>query len=601
MYKKVIYFALFYSLNILAMPTHNETLLTLPDNFDPTILENQEIAKALASLQLFKDDKDENLYYYVPPFRILPYKEGAAGGLRNYQLIEDLETARKILDDVKNKTYEKEEWFIGRLNRKLGFIKEEISRTQNNIDGLKSRIIALEEKLSGLVGTDNQKSIDYTTKLIDEKKAELEKESLSLVKKSEELKNEETSFSEAIAQEHIPSQIAFGSAYLRMAGGFFEAKLYTDAEELVEAFGDALATADNAYAGFFSMTIYAGFTKAELNALLKYKKLVPQARIIIMPGSKFAFSSTTDVGIEKDQPKSIKMFSNSTGAGNYTGANIVFDLTAAGARALTLSLDPFIVPLKVSAETTFRLEPFHAELRCNFSNEFSSRGIASSKKGFLFFPDEVTNNISTTSVSNGGPCSLKHISGDPKSAEFEALKKTKAFFDRIQFQEVEMNEMDKRYHVEHVSRELERHQRNNESPSFNPISSYLRLGLGGALIEGLYKLSTRKRYMHYEDTHRLSSHSFNETIYLTKSETQRTDWGVRLCLKYDASVLAYMRCTEFDEKNAVSIIEATENALNKSVCEPGDKITDCRNKRIAEMAKIPSETSLFEQDNLLFK
>ena len=593
MYKKVIYFALFYSLNILAMPTHNETLLTLPDSFDPTILENQEIAKALASLQLFKDDKDENLYYYVPPFRILPYKEGAAGGLRNYQLIEDLETARKILDDVKNKVYEQEPWFLGRLKDSLNHI----DYLKDNLKNTEERISFWELKLAEALLTDKKSFIDTCRQFIEDKTKQLALEKEAIKNATKELEN----YKLTLAQEHITSQIAFGSAYLRMAGGFFEAKLYTDAEELVEAFGDALATADNAYAGFFSMTIYAGFTKAELNALLKYKKLVPQARIIIMPGSKFAFSSTTDVGIEKDQPKSIKMFSNSTGAGNYTGANIVFDLTAAGARALTLSLDPFIVPLKVSAETTFRLEPFHAELRCNFSNEFSSRGIASSKKGFLFFPDEVTNNISTTSVSNGGPCSLKHISGDPKSAEFEALKKTKAFFDRIQFQEVEMNEMDKRYHVEHVSRELERHQRNNESPSFNPISSYLRLGLGGALIEGLYKLSTRKRYMHYEDTHRLSSHSFNETIYLTKSETQRTDWGVRLCLKYDASVLAYMRCTEFDEKNAVSIIEATENALNKSVCEPGDKITDCRNKRIAEMAKIPSETSLFEQDNLLFK
>ncbi len=593
MYKKAIYFALFYSLNILAMPTHNETLLTLPDSFDPTILENQEIAKALASLQLFKDDKDENLYYYVPPFRILPYKEGAAGGLRNYQLIEDLETARKILDDVKNKVYEQEPWFLGRLKDSLNHI----DYLKDNLKNTEERISFWELKLAEALLTDKKSFIDTCRQFIEDKTKQLALEKEAIKNATKELEN----YKLTLAQEHITSQIAFGSAYLRMAGGFFEAKLYTDAEELVEAFGDALATADNAYAGFFSMTIYAGFTKAELNALLKYKKLVPQARIIIMPGSKFAFSSTTDVGIEKDQPKSIKIFSNSTGAGNYTGANIVFDLTAAGARALTLSLDPFIVPLKVSAETTFRLEPFHAELRCNFSNEFSSRGIASSKKGFLFFPDEVTNNISTTSVSNGGPCSLRHISGDPKSAEFEALKKTKAFFDRIQFQEVEMNEMDKRYHVEHVSRELERHQRNNESPSFNPISSYLRLGLGGALIEGLYKLSTRKRYMHYEDTHRLSSHSFNETIYLTKSETQRTDWGVRLCLKYDASVLAYMRCTEFDEKNAVSIVEATENALNKSVCEPGDKITDCRNKRIAEMAKIPSETNLFEQDNLLFK
>ena len=386
-----------------------------------------------------------------------------------------------------------------------------------------------------------------------------------------------------------------------MGGGSFEAKLYSDVEELVEAFGDALASADNAYAGFFSMTIYAGFTKAELDAVVKYKKLVPKARIIIMPGSKFSFSSTTDVGVEQEQAKSIKLFSNSTGAGNYTGANIVFDLTAAGARALTLSLDPFILPLKISAETTFRLEPFHAELRCNFSNEFSSKGIASSKKGFLFFPDEVTNNISTTSVSNGGPCSLRHISGDAKSAEFKALKKTKAFFDKIHLEEVEMNEMDKKYHVEHINKELDFHQKNNKSASFNPLSSYLTLGLGGVLLEGLSKLSTRKRYMRYEDTHRLSSHSFNETIYLTKSEAQVTDWGVRLCLKYDANVLAYMRCSEVDEKKAVSIVEATENALNKSVCTPADKITDCRNKRIAEMAKKPSENNLFEMDNLLFK
>ena len=593
MYKKIIYFTLFYSLNILSMPTHNSTSLVLPIDLDPTITENQEIAKAIASLQLFKDDKDKNLYYYVPPFRILPYKEGAAGGLRNYQLIEDLETARKILTDIKNKTYEQEAWFLGRLKDSLNHI----DYLKNNLKYTQERINHWKNNLKEALVLDQKALIEVCYKFIDDESKQLVAENIKIENETKELEK----YKKNLIEEHITSQIAFASAYLRMAGGFFEAKLYNDAEELVEAFGDALATADNAYAGFFSMTIYAGFTKAELDAVTKYKKLVPQARIVIMPGSKFTFSSTTDVGTEKDQLKRIKMFSNSTGAGNYTGANIVFDLTSAGARALTLSLDPFIVPLKISAETTFRLEPFHAELRCNFSNEFSSKGIASSKKGFLFFPDEITNNISTTSVSNGGPCSLRHISGDSKSAEFEAMKKTKAFFDKIHLEEVEMNEMDKKIHVEHVNRELERHQTNNDSPFFNSISSYLRLGLGGVLLEGLSKLSSRKRYMRYEDTHRLSNHSFNETIHLTKSENQRTEWGVRLCLKYDANVLAYMRCSELDESNAVSIVEATENALNKSVCKSNDTIIDCRNKRIAEMAKKPSESNLFEMDNLLFK
>ena len=395
MLKKIFSLSFLLTSMLQAMPTQQKISLELPKNINIQSEEHKEIAKALLSLQLYEDSKDKNIVYYVPPFRPYVFDQGSAGGLRNMRLVEHFDDCLEILNNLKNENY-----------KNLPWMKERVSYIDNQIKYTQQRISFFEEKLAEAILVNNQNAVEKITAIISAKINEIEKLELELKKEIKTLE-----------KEHILSQIDLAAMYLRMAGGKFELKTYNNTAELIEAFSDSLASADNSYVGFFSMSVYAGFTQEQLETLAKYKMLVPDKKIILMPATDFNFTALTDTAKENNQVKSVKMFGDAKGAGDYTGANITFDLTVAGARALGMYLEPFIVPIAINAATNFQMEPFEAVLKCDFSSGYSVKGRSDIKDGLVIFDNDLTNQIKTHDQSSGA-CNVEMISGDRKSAHF---------------------------------------------------------------------------------------------------------------------------------------------------------------------------------------
>ena len=170
--------------------------------------------------------------------------------------------------------------------------------------------------------------------------------------------------------------------------------------------------------------------------------LVPDKKIVIMPATDFNFTALTDTAKENNQVKSVKMFGDAKGAGDYTGANITFDLTVAGARALGMYLEPFIVPIAINAATNFQMEPFEAVLKCDFSAGYSVKGRSDIKDGLVIFDNDLTNQIRTHDESRGA-CNVEMISGDRNSAHLTALQELEKVYEGVRLRRTTLSEQQK--------------------------------------------------------------------------------------------------------------------------------------------------------------
>lgn len=585
MLKKIFSLSFLLTSMLQAMPTQQKISLELPKNINIQSEEHKEIAKALLSLQLYEDSKDKNIVYYLPPFRPYVFDQGSAGGLRNMRLVEHFDDCLEILNNLKNENYKNLPWIKERVTSLKESLQEDIDYIKSNILDAKSRIKYLQEKRFDFMLTGNQEAINYIDKLIEEKKFELKEKEIQLSKKYEELYIKTQEFE----KEHIISQIDLAAMYLRMAGGKFELKTYNNTAELIEAFSDSLASADNSYVGFFSMSVYAGFTQEQLETLSKYKMLVPDKKIILMPATDFNFTALTDTAKENNQVKSVKMFGDAKGAGDYTGANITFDLTVAGARALGMYLEPFIVPIAINAATNFQMEPFEAVLKCDFSSGYSVKGRSDIKDGLVIFDNDLTNQIKTHDQSSGA-CNVEMISGDRKSAHLTALQELEKVYEGMRVRRITLSEQQKNQYYTGILSDLSNKQheeRKDDSSSIALISAYANLGLEGMLVQALSQASNFYWHTRIEDVENLSTVKFEKRIKLQGHETLRQYWPTNICLYYNSSKKAYDRCTKNGEHQAQSVIEASDKALNSSSCAKEDKSLECGKKRKLDLEQQP--------------
>ncbi len=581
MFKKIFSLSFLLTSMLQAMPTQQKISLELPKNINIQSQEHKDIAKALLSLQLYEDSKDKNIVYYVPPFRPYVFDQGSAGGLRNMRLVEHFDDCLEILNNLKNENYKKSPWFKERVS----YIDDQIKYTQQRISDAESRIKYFQEKRLDIMLTGNQEAINYIDKLIEEKKFELKEKEIELSKKYEELYIKTQEFEE----EHIISQIDLAAMYLRMAGGKFDLKTYNTTAELIAAFSDSLASADNSYVGFFSMSVYAGFTEEQLETLSKYKMLVPDKKIVIMPATDFNFTALTDTAKENNQVKSVKMFGDAKGAGDYTGANITFDLTVAGARALGMYLEPFIVPIAINAATNFQMEPFEAVLKCDFSAGYSVKGRSDIKDGLVIFDNDLTNQIRTHDESRGA-CNVEMISGDRNSAHLTALQELEKVYEGVRLRRTTLSEQQKNQYYTGIVSDLtnkQHEERKDESSSISLIYAYANLGIEGLAVQALSEASNFYWHTRIEDVENLSTVKFEKRIKLQGHETLRQDWPTNICLYYNINKRAYDRCTKNGEHEAQGVVEASDKALNSSSCTKEDKSLECGKKRKLNLEQQP--------------
>src|SRR5687768_10520667 len=73
----IVLFLLLPNINLMAgFPLGNVTTLPPPEKEIDS--QDIEIISSILSLAVYPDSQDRHLYYYVPPFRVLPYDQGAA-------------------------------------------------------------------------------------------------------------------------------------------------------------------------------------------------------------------------------------------------------------------------------------------------------------------------------------------------------------------------------------------------------------------------------------------------------------------------------------------------------------------------------------------
>ncbi len=563
MFKKIFSLSFLLTSMLQAMPTQQKISLELPKNINIQSQEHKDIAKALLSLQLYEDSKDKNIVYYVPPFRPYVFDQGSAGGLRNMRLVEHFDDCIEILNNLKSDAYKNLPW----MKERVSYIDDQIKYTQQ-------RISFFEEKLAEAMLIERKDMVEKISAIILEKKNEIQR-------LKEEIKT--------LEEQHIISQIDLAAMYLRMAGGKFDLKTYNTTAELIAAFSDSLASADNSYVGFFSMSVYAGFTEEQLETLSKYKMLVPDKKIVIMPATDFNFTALTDTAKENNQVKSVKMFGDAKGAGDYTGANITFDLTVAGARALGMYLEPFIVPIAINAATNFQMEPFEAVLKCDFSAGYSVKGRSDIKDGLVIFDNDLTNQIRTHDESRGA-CNVEMISGDRNSAHLTALQELEKVYEGVRLRRTTLSEQQKNQYYTGIVSDLtnkQHEERKDESSSISLIYAYANLGIEGLAVQALSEASNFYWHTRIEDVENLSTVKFEKRIKLQGHETLRQDWPTNICLYYNINKRAYDRCTKNGEHEAQGVVEASDKALNSSSCTKEDKSLECGKKRKLNLEQQP--------------
>ena len=430
-----------------------------------------------------------------------------------------------------------------------------------------------------------------------------------LIEQIEDKKNEIKALQDSLQvrsieliDEYKIHKLKAAAGYLRSIGAPIADEGLQSFDELKKAVSDSLELSDNLSVGLFSMTVYAGFTQAELEAVSRYQALVPGVTITLMPGFNFEFGSNFDLGTQSGLLKSSKIFSGSEGFGAYNGATVTFYLTLAGAKALKLSLDPFIVPLQISAETTFQLQPFTASLKCDFRYGYKINGRTDIIDGAVIFDNDISNTISMQNITGDKNGCHLDAKGDFSSARFKALEKLKQKIESTQAQKVELSSIQKQRYYDKMQEDIRNQQAearyHHDNVDF--MKSYMALGWQGVAIEAASTISDTFWHTRKENVENITNFHFEEHFSLHESKTQRANWSTRLCLKYNAHVAAYVRCTEIENKSADSMTDASDKAIKSVECSDKDTIVECGKKREAAMLQQPNENNNYQLDNLLF-
>jgi len=129
----------------------------------------------------------------------------------------------------------------------------------------------------------------------------------------------------------------------------------------------------------------------------------------------------------------------------------------------------------------------------------------------------------------------------------------------------------------------------------------MALGWTGVAIEAVSVLNDTFWHTRKEDIENINNFHFEEHFSLHESKTQRANWSARLCLKYNAHVGAYVRCTEVENKSADGMTTASDKAMKSTECDAADTIIECGKKRIAAMLQQVPQKNTYETDNLLLR
>jgi len=540
--KLLAFLFIIFSHHSWALPKHERTMIPFPDNLSSR---DAVSMKAMLSLELYQDYDDPNQYYYVPPFRVHQFNEGATSLFMHSEKVKhfgEAHTALALRDGYSDKR-------ILELREEVRINEEKFTRAQTDLD----------EALAGGI-PESIKNRRWFFELIQER----------FMRSEEKLKEAEDQVAQGksllpagLSQSYFERALRFiGMAGLPLpyAGG-------EDPELLVPKLMAAMSEVGNSYGGFLTINAYGGFTREQLDALRIFKtKVAPHIKISLLPLDNLTFSPLTETTLNVHTKGSVtsKIFGLVQGSGDYLGATINLDATVAGAVGFSSHLSPFILPVSIKATLKRRGTPTHAKVKCDFKNGFAVKGKREVKPHFIVFGSDIINDISAGDAHKGF-CQLHMIRGDTASAAYKSVEAIEQQLTKTFVTRVNLTQAEKEIYFKKV---IEEAQKNPQS-----AGTYVGKIAGKLIVAGLYAAAL-EALMSAPDTFwqttennisNISVVNFSHEILIEPDEVIPKDLPASLCLVYNSNYHAYDRCTELEERQAKGMSEAVEDAAKSCI------------------------------------
>lgn len=542
-----------------ALPKYERTMLPFPDHMDEG---DQLMAQEVLQLQVYQDHEDENQYYYVPPFHVRQYTQGAGSMMLHNYSVKQFAAANKEIknrirylmeyDNVQIQNYEKSAAESrSRVEIALQKLEDAIERGNETIIKLRERNLASEE--------DNFKK---AVKDLDEAKERLQALGTLVPLNMRKALNEQIVMELAQAGINVPydENQDPGVSFIQLK--------------------DTIKDFASSYGGYLSANVYGGFTQEQVDALRAYKqKYMPRLKISLLPVEKLTFFSLTEWQNDPNAwSYSSKMFRTINGAGDYLGAAIVMDTTIAGSLGLAEHLQPFVLPVGIKATFKQAAEPTEAELTCDFSAGYSVQGRADVRDGLVIYDNDITNTISSSDFSNGA-CSLRYISGDRGSAQFKALEAMEQQFENMRIHRTVLAHEEKTAYYKSLLEDIQKNRRQDEPKYRRVVRQLTSQGWTTVVVEGLTRAADFHWHTNIQDVSHVSDVKFTKHIYIAGSEIVQRDLPTNFCLVFNGGINAYDRCTTEEEKQALDMQRASRMVAQTPECANTTDPFECGRNR----------------------
>lgn len=587
---------------------------TLPKPSLTIAAQDVEILKSLLSLSVYKDSSDDKKYYYVPPFRVLPYDQGAASLQAHTVKADNVFQADSIMKRMQSEALvpesvmndpvlaSKRDDFIWATQR----LKKQEEKYEEKMEKIEEFIAETEEKLEKAEAEQNERLTKFYQKKLEEKKNDIIEKTEGIKRDREEYqakKNEFDLYSLQVIEKWNRQKLFQVTTYLASAGRSIDLKNYPETEDLISAINNAIDELKRSNGGFLSMNIYSGFTEKQLNEIRLLKtKYWPDINLSLMAANDLTFIPLAQLENAKNGVRENTMFKEVNGSGGYHGATVNFDLTIDGAASLSMNLGPFVLPVGIKAVIREKIAPFHGKVMCDFTNYIKTKGRADVVDGWWFFDKDITNNIKTNSDSSGA-CEIEVFKGDPESAHFFALEKIKEGLEKKFIRQTQLSQNEAKAFHQSVMSELEVRKfeasLDDKKDDSNWWATIVDTFTGRRIISSLGGGGQSYWHTSKYDTGRAEDLKFEEIIDMPGLDEVRKQVPATLCLFYNAQKHAYDRCTRAQEEMAENVTAATVQAYASPECKDAKSIQECKKMREEKALELKPQQEEKVVDNHL--
>jgi hypothetical protein len=502
--------------------------------FPPSVSDEHRKALAtIASLNVYQDSDDTNLYYYTPTFRVKNIGSFGASlffnpfGVSQYSKIQELIAKR---DETNEGDVQEHERLLSLFQESLAF-----AQSRGNLTGAIAIQKMIEEK-QRLLAT--MKGGGYRAS--EKMRILFDKKIVSLLRQS------------GLTWD-------FGINYERIS------------DQMID---DAVNEFARSYGGFLSISIDGKLSPEEIEHIRVYKaKYLPHIRLSALPIEELQFVPVTElqtrVSLGSKIFSNVAPFRNVSGGGRVDGAVLVLDLALGSAIQLAKNIGPFMVPVSIKAKLTRQSLPFHAIIECDFSTGWALKGRTDVIDGAVIFSNDHYVKLLAEDKSSGAGCRLELKSGDQSSAQYAAMAVIEKHFSDLNMSQINMAKADKELYFEKVMRDF---YATNAASSRSSLSTVLigalgtpawpALGLSVAAVTNNFFWKTTKH-----DIERLSKTKFRKELRMNGAESVEISVASNLCLVFNALSGAYGACREDDEKIATSFLDAVAKASASEACQ----------------------------------